>query len=344
MDILFKQLRTKYPNLPRGSKEGSSSTAKDGTTPPQKTQSFKGERKRSQSWLRRQFSGSMSRGNESTNEEEYHTAVAAAAFAVKSLEESRTRDERRGLSIRDAALPKIKSSTEDKAPVPDSRTKSTKFSGEVAMPNLDDPDRRVQISTEASEKMPEKAVVPVPPIKKKLSFADTQPEAALASREAIKPTKKASSFDRTFSRQPEIKEPKLEVPAPVLPPFLPGDTTIRQSPKKPGKGDTRADVWEEDEMARINEKYEKKRVKILELEEEEKKAAKRRLERTEAELDKRRARATHYYRSELERIESIARGARSHATENQRYEESKVKEKASKFRMTGKLPAAFWCF
>nr|XP_027096670.1 uncharacterized protein LOC113716503 isoform X1 [Coffea arabica] len=292
------------------------------------------ERKRSQSWLRRQFSGSMSRGNESTNEEEYHTAVAAAAFAVKSLEESRTRDERRGLSIRDAALPKIKSSTEDKASVPDSRTKSIKFSGEVAMPNLDDPDRRVQISTEASEKMPEKAVVPVPPIKKKLSFADTQPEVALRSREAIKPTKKASSFDRTFSKKPEIKEPKLE----------PGDTTIRQSPKKPGKGDTRADVWEEDKMARINEKYEKKRVKILELEEEEKKAAKRRLERTEAELDKRRARATHHYRSELERIESIARGARSHATENQRYEESKVKEKASKFRMTGKLPAAFWCF
>ena len=64
----------------------------------------------------------------------------------------------------------------------------------------------------------------------------------------------------------------------------------------------------------------------------------------QAELDKRRARATHHYRSELERIESIARGARSHATENQRYEESKVKEKASEFRMTGKLPAAFWCF
>lgn len=64
----------------------------------------------------------------------------------------------------------------------------------------------------------------------------------------------------------------------------------------------------------------------------------------QAELDKRRAKATHHYRSELERIDGIARGARSQAVENQRNEESKVKEKANKIRLTGNLPAACWCF
>lgn len=337
MESLFRQLRTKNP---QERKEGSSSTAKDSTIPPQKTQSFKGERKRSQSWLRRQFSRSMSKDNEG----EYQTAVAAAAFAVKSLEESRTRDERGGRGIPDAALPKIKSKTEDAVSVPDRRTKPIKFSDEIAKPNLDDPDRRVQISTETSEKMPEKAVVPAPPIKKQLSFADTQPGVALPSREAIKPTKKAPSFDRTHSRKPEVKEPKLEIPEPVLPPFLPGDPTMRQSPEKPGIGDTQADIWEKSEMARIKEKYEKLRAKILDWEQKKKKKAKRRLERAEAELDKRRARAMHHYRSELERIEGIVSGARSQATENRRNEESKVKEKASKFRLTRKLPATCWCF
>lgn len=98
-----------------------------------------------------------------------------------------------------------------------------------------------------------------------MSFADTQsnntassqPEVALSSREATKrapPTKKSPSFDGTYSRKPEIEEPKSEIPAPVLPPFLPGDTT-RQSPKKPGMGNSQAEAWEKSEMARIKEKY-----------------------------------------------------------------------------------------
>ncbi|KAL3511070.1 hypothetical protein ACH5RR_030471 [Cinchona calisaya] len=349
MDILFKQLRTKYPNVGQESKEGSSTAPKDRTIPSQKTQSFKGEKKRSQSWLRRQFSGSMSRDIDSVNEGEYQTAVAAAAFAIKSLEESRTREERRK-----ASLAKTKSNTEAAPPVPERPTRSTSFSDEVSKQNLDDPDWRLQISTETSEKVPEKEVIPTPAIKKKVSFTDTlsnntassQPENALPRREATKPalsTKKAPSFDKTYSRKPEIEEPKLEIPTPILPPFLPGDTT-RQSPKTPGMGDTQAEAWEKEKMTMIKEKYEKLRTTILEWEQKKKTKAKRQLERTEAELDKRRAKAMQHYRSELEKIEGVVRGARSQAAENQRNEEYKAKAKANKFRLTGKLPATCWCF
>lgn len=63
----------------------------------------------------------------------------------------------------------------------------------------------------------------------------------------------------------------------------------------------------------------------------------------QAELDKRRAKAMEHYRKELARIDSISGGVRSKAIENRRNEEFKVKEKANRIRLTGKVPGTCLC-
>lgn len=141
---------------------------------------------------------------------------------------------------------------------------------EVANPSLDGLDQRVQITTETKKKMPETADIPPPPaIKKQLSFADNKlsstasslPEGAAPTGKAVAPApsiKKTSTFDKSLdrvkTRKSEIEEPKLEMPAPIRPPFLPADI-VSQSTKTPGKGDIDAEAWEKAEIARIKEKY-----------------------------------------------------------------------------------------
>lgn len=62
------------------------------------------------------------------------------------------------------------------------------------------------------------------------------------------------------------------------------------------------------------------------------------------ELEQKRARALQRHRTEMESIDQVAGGARAQAEERQRNEELKVKEKANKIRVTGKLPATCFCF
>lgn len=50
-----------------------------------------------------------------------------------------------------------------------------------------------------------------------------------------------------------------------------------------------------------------------------------------------------HYRKELARIDTIAGGVRSKAIENRRNEEFKVKEKADRIKLTGKVPATSLC-
>ncbi|CAI9096497.1 OLC1v1032659C1 [Oldenlandia corymbosa var. corymbosa] len=362
MDSLFRQLRTRSPYVGQEDKEGSS---RESTIPLQKTQSFKGEKKRTPSWIKRQFSGSMGQDSDSIAEGEYQLAVAAAAFAVKSLEESKGRDARKGSRLPEKET--VRKTEETTAPPPppplppppaERRTKSIKFSDDVPKPSLGIPDQRVHITTGATEKMPETAAVipPAPPVKKKLSFADSNlnttssflPQGTLPDEKPIRPSiKKTSTFDktvdRTRSRKSEASEQKREVPSPVRPPFLPADI-VSQSTKAPVKGDIDADTWEKNELASIHERYAKLKTKILDWEQKKKTKAKRRLERTEAELDKRRAKAMQHYKSELASIESTAGGARSQAEENRKNEEFKTKEKANKIRLTGKLPTTCWWF
>lgn len=93
MERLIKQTRMKISGAREENKEESSSV-RDGRIKPQKTQSFRGEKKKTHGWMRKRFSRSMSWDYDFKGED-YQAAVAAAAFAVQSHEESTTMDQKK---------------------------------------------------------------------------------------------------------------------------------------------------------------------------------------------------------------------------------------------------------
>ncbi|CAK9186167.1 unnamed protein product [Ilex paraguariensis] len=325
---------------------------------PQKTQSFKGERNKSPNWLQRRFSGQTGRDYDISDSVEYPTAVAAAAFAVKLLEESNIPDQRKTGGGLDTSMTKTKSKSEEITHASESRRGSRRFSDDVSMKNLDVPDDRGQKTIATDGKMPEKSVGPAPSIRKTITFADQlsndnankKPENAelgtsIYPAPAIRktPTFADKLFDRTASRKTESQVPNPELPSTKQSTFSPAEIK-RQSSTKPGGTESEADAWEKAEMAKIKEKYEKLAARILAWENERKTKAKTRLSKTEAELDRKRAKALRQYRSKIESIDHISGGARAQAEENQRNEEFKVKEKANKIRLTGRFPATCFCF
>ncbi|GMP93871.1 hypothetical protein CsSME_00043533 [Camellia sinensis var. sinensis] len=267
MESLIRQTRVRFSGVGQDNKEEASSI-RDRRVPPQKTQSFKEEKKKTQNWFRRQFSRQMREDYDFENDDVYLVAVAAVALVIKFLS----------------------------------------LSGETSMIDMEDPNRR----------RPEKAIGPVQSFKRTPTFVDKdrKPESAL-------PTPDLSSAKQPTSLPTEIK---------------------RQPSTKPGIGETKADTWEEAQMAKLKEKYEKLNTTILEWEKKKKDKAKLQKDRTESELERRRAKALRHYRSDMERIDQIAEGARSQAEENKRNEEFKMKEKANKIRSTGKIPATCLCF
>ncbi|KNA21094.1 hypothetical protein SOVF_046420 [Spinacia oleracea] len=137
-----------------------------GSTRDRRTSSFRGGRK-PQKWPRRQLPRQMS-FKEPTEEAEYAAAVAAAAFAITSLESDNT-DQRTpdvGLQF---SLPRIISGIVD-------RIAAAAEPGEALKRNSDE-----YYHAEEKEMIPEKTIHPVPSIrriptmpKKRLTFADEQ--------------------------------------------------------------------------------------------------------------------------------------------------------------------------
>ncbi|KAL2546698.1 rRNA biogenesis protein rrp36-like [Forsythia ovata] len=355
MESLIKQTRAKFTGAGKENKE--SSSAKDRKIPPQKTQSFR-EKKRSESWIRRQFSR-QTNVDRDFGGDEYPAAVAAAALAIQLLEESRTGDQKKTTHGHDTSLAKMKSKAEDKGNLPEPRKGSVKFSDETSKTSLKDTDIKVAISTSASKKMTEKEVGPAPSIKKKPTFAYTDPNNIIIDKipEKASPEKAAEPVT-SMGRPPTSADKQLNITGsetpettariPDRPPTMQSTNlpveTKKQIPTKPGPGDTKADAWEKAEMARIKERYEKLSTTIQNWETKRKKKSKRRLESIEAELDKKRAISLQKNHREMKRIEEISQGAITQAKKNRRNEELKVTEKASKFRSTGKLPATCLCF
>ncbi|KAF7123175.1 hypothetical protein RHSIM_Rhsim12G0076400 [Rhododendron simsii] len=373
MESWIRQTRVRFYGVGDENKE-ESSNIRDRSSQPQKIQSFKGEKKKSQTWLRRQFSR-QSQDFDSSNGIEYAAAVAAAAYAINLLEELSIAEQRRKSEGADTSLTKIKSRTEDTSTrVPEagySGRISRQLSDELSVTNLEIPDKSVPVSAAKDEKIPEKAVRPALSIKKTASFADTTAGPEKAVRSALKKTasfdkpldtiaipetavrpapsiKKTTSFadkplDSTASRKPESVLPKIELPSAKPPAFQPTDFK-RQSSTIPGIEETEADAWENTEMAKIEDRYDKLSTTILDWESKKKAKAKRQRDKTESELERRRSKVIKHYRSEMENIDKIAGGARAQAEENRRNEEFKVKEKANKIRSTGKFPPTCLCF
>ncbi|XP_070055842.1 uncharacterized protein LOC107777041 isoform X2 [Nicotiana tabacum] len=272
MDML-KPTRVSFSAAGEEEKEGRSSN-RDRRIPHQKTQTSK-DTKRTVSWLERQFTRQTNRDHDSNNGVDYPTAVAVAAFVVKSIEDKSNREQRKTSGGADNPLSKIQSKAAD---ITGRRQKSI--------------DKNIDITT---PKTPE----------------------TMAPKLALPPTRQSTS--------------QLEMAK--------GPITT-----KPGTGNSKADIWEKEEMKKIKERYEKLKKVIHDWETKKKKKAKRHLEQTEAQLDRRRAKARDSFYSDIGRIEHIAGGAKSQAEQNQENEELKVKEKANKIRSAGKIPATCPCY
>ncbi|KAJ8445500.1 hypothetical protein Cgig2_031313 [Carnegiea gigantea] len=308
----------------------------EGRIPSQKTASFKGDR-RPHKWFRRQLSGQMSL-NESGEDVEFAAAVAAAAFAITSLESDDV--------------------NERKMKGPES-TPSMVELGETSKSSAD---------AETNEITPEKTIHPVPSIKKKpsalkkrLTFAVEVPEDAQGSfterppsvkktpsfweepseedAGSVKPPQRsptvteAPTFDEGGFADPRRMKPADSMPPPILPPAVP-PLHIQQPTKGERRRDqeTDADVWEREEMAKIEERDVKLRQTIHGWEKKKMTKARQKLETTESEVEKRRAKAVQKYQTEMEQIQQIADGARAQAKEKQRTDRSKTTDKANRYK------------
>ncbi|KAL3654286.1 hypothetical protein CASFOL_003967 [Castilleja foliolosa] len=260
-------------------------------------------------------------------------AIAAAAYAIQLLEESKPNRDRKETIY------------EDNEPI----KSALKSSGETSKKSFKDLDNYSKPST--SKRLPEKE----PSLKKRISFADIdETDISNKPKNSALEKKKSSEIAPPSMRRPptfadkqsnkiDSKKPEIVLPNTIRPITPPVETKM-QNAIKPGHRDSQADAWEKEEMASINERYEKLRATIDNWETKKKRKAKRKIERTEAAIDKRRAKAMQSNRVEIRRIEGIAGGARAQAEKNKRKEEFKVKEKANKIRLTGKIPASCLCF
>ncbi|XP_075485411.1 uncharacterized protein LOC142525127 isoform X2 [Primulina tabacum] len=249
--------------------------------------------------------------------------LAAAAYAVKSLEESRAKDKKVESYAPDKSLNKMKSKVEDPVIRPERAKSSAKIT---------DQDVKVPISTSTGKTKAKTGISVAPSMKKKASFTDIDQKDEITSNKSGSP---AVGMPPTFADEnlniTSTGSEKAEIRAPT-------------PAAKPGPGDSMADAWENEKMATVRERYEKMMDTIEKWEIKKKTNAKRKLERREAEMDKRRMKTVKSYRTDITRIQEVAEAARAQAEKNRRNEEINVKEKANKIRLTGKIPATCLCF
>ncbi|XP_021910099.1 uncharacterized protein At3g61260 isoform X2 [Carica papaya] len=329
MDLLIKQTRVKFSAAGQ-EKTGEPSSDTGKRIPPQNTQSFKGEKKRSPSWLRQQFSQHMSHDYDSRDDVEHAAAVAAAAYAINSQEESIISDQKKTGEGPEPPFTKTKTiSIQTPGGV------SKRFSGETSSRGSKISDSGVLLIADADKKTREKAISHVPSIKK----APTSADKLLDRVGSIKPKIAAAKPDKPAIEPvlPKVKPPNAKIAAASLP-----TETKRQSSKRLGTDETEADKWEKAKLEKIKKRYEKLINRILSWEEKKKNEATNKQHRTESELEKRRKKSLEKFREDMEYINQIAGGARAQAEERRRNEELKAKDKANKIRKTGEVPMT--CF
>ncbi|GER43787.1 remorin family protein [Striga asiatica] len=278
---------------------------------------IKQTRKGSQSWLRRQFSRQTSSDNNDLSGADYQAAVAAAAYAIQSLDDLKSNDNNKEATNK--SLSKMKDKAEATITPLEPLKSALKSADETLRSSFKNPNQ----TSSTNKKTPEKE----PSFKKRISFADND--------ETIIGEKPENSEVGPTFRADSKKKPET---------IMPKTNSVDLTAVKSGLRDYRADDWEKEEIAKIGERYVKLRATIDNWETKKKKNAKRKIQRAEAELDKKRAKAIQSNRDKITRIEAIARGAREQADENRKKEEFKAKEKANKIRLTGKIPATCFCF
>uniref|UniRef100_A0A7N0ULK5 Remorin C-terminal domain-containing protein n=1 Tax=Kalanchoe fedtschenkoi TaxID=63787 RepID=A0A7N0ULK5_KALFE len=227
MESLLKQARVRFADATQGgSEEGASIRGRK--IPPQRTQSFKGEKNKTQNWFQRQFSGSMSKDYDTSDGGDYSAAVAAAAYAISSLYDERTPEEKQlpELEVPAAASTRIKSKSENESirtQEPARRSKSAsapsffqplvpesssaKIEGEIEdmSTKKQEPARRSKSPSESSDekitsvrKFFGNPSDQAPRIKKKISFANDVIDPAIA-KESERAITSKPSFKKRWS-------------------------------------------------------------------------------------------------------------------------------------------------
>ncbi|XP_023740930.1 remorin 1.4 isoform X1 [Lactuca sativa] len=126
-------------------------------------------------------------------------------------------------------------------------------------------------------------------------------------------------------------------------PSRPREAYANRSLSIHGSGNTKVDAWEKAELLKIQNRYEKSNLTILQWENEKKARAKRRVEEKKKELEQRRSINWQHYQNKLARIDHVAGGARSQAEDTRRNHEKKVKERAREMRSLG-VTSPKYCF
>ncbi|KAF6171729.1 hypothetical protein GIB67_007250, partial [Kingdonia uniflora] len=329
MESLIKQMRVRFSDLGQEGLDGATS-ARERRLPPQKTQSFKGVR-RTPNWLERQFSGRIFQDNDLNDSSEYATVIAAAAFAVKSLEEqnqnkttddtvngltkSRTRKDNSNIGLPDPG--RISRRFSGKEAKEDKQTRE-----EVSIRKSEGVDNKILKSVPIGQNLPEKSAMATPTIRKTPTFSNVH-------QEGTSGTKHGTTFDKKPTMNRSSSTTNIE-------------ERILNEPTAPGN-ETKANAWEKAELEKIQKRYDRTNSTIISWENERKTKAKRRIEKVESELKGRKTRSTQRYNNDISRIDQIAGGARAVADQRRRKEETKVKEKAKKIRSSGTVPATCFC-
>ncbi|XP_043703923.1 remorin 4.1-like [Telopea speciosissima] len=364
MENMVKQMRVRFSGTEQDSQQDPNST-RERRIPPQKTSSFKGDEKKQQNWFQKQFSRQSSRDYDPSDGGEYATAIAAAAFAINSLEEAELVDKKKIREGSEKFPTKTNSKKEESSKKFPTKTNSKKEEGVALQQDTGKISR--QFTSKQSKEDQQSPGNVFPRIKlisvfilnnitrcsapengsvEKSQWVDQRiPETAVTSEKKpekaptrVPTTKRTPTTAEEVDRQPRI------IPPPPAKQTLPtaGDDKRKGSPTRTGPP-SKADAWMEAEMAKIQTRYEKMNSTILSWEDEKKKKASRQLTMKETKLEQRRARALQQFRNEMTRIDQIVGGARAQVEEKRRNDEFKAKEKANKIRATGKVPATCFC-
>ncbi|XP_026386366.1 uncharacterized protein LOC113281756 isoform X1 [Papaver somniferum] len=360
MENLVKQMRERFSGFGQDNQEGVNSTRQRRLTP-QKTQSFKGDRK---NWFQRQFSGQMNPDKESSESIEFATVVAAAAFAVSSLDEAAMHDQKK-TGLEKASTNKKRK--EENRIVLAEQGQSRRFTGKemvnVEQATAGKGSTEIVEIEDVDQQMPKEKALPLPPpiLKKTPTFANQKESAGRSQTMEKTPTfvvqKGSAGRSPTIRKTPTFSDAHLndttykrigiaeeKRPSGDLVLSTTGDGHQNTNTMASGGPDMQARAWEEAQMARIKKRYDKMKSTIDSWENEKKTKERLRVDRIESQLDKRRARALQHYRAEISKIDQVAGGARALADERKKNEETRAKEKAKKIRLTGKLPATCFCF
>ncbi|XP_022945436.1 muscle M-line assembly protein unc-89-like isoform X4 [Cucurbita moschata] len=319
-------------------------------------------------WLGRQFLQQMSRGNEFSDDEiERVTAVAAAAYAIHSIQNSEIARRRKNADYPEtSSFPKFTHLKEDnRPPTPRPAPEPAKLSRRlIDKDHLQDPEqsqrRNVSVTHEQPKRKPtENTTDPGSrPYFKETAFSGNKPDTSGSRRTDPEKPSNISGSRRTETEKPEKPSNisgsrRTEPEKPAVVPRPPTPFNRPTDPQKPlptqtrpyDSRETKADQWEKAEMAKINERFHKVIETVSYWERKKRDKARRKYDESQAAGVKRskREKGIKKFEEDMDFIKQIAEEARAKADQKRRNDILKANQKADIIRQTGDLPVSCSC-